>query len=104
MKAKTNLKITSAIVGVCSLVACVPANQTIAVIEGQTREANRDLEYERGETQKHLRTRASLEAQLASLRAKKKSFEASDPVGNRDEIQKLNLQIASLERDLRTRL
>lgn len=104
MKTKSNIQISAAVFGVCSLVGCVPANQTIAVVDGQTREANSQLASERAETQGYLRTRTSLESQLVSLRAKKHTLETTDPVGNRDQIGKLSREIASLERDLRTRL
>ncbi|MCB1129566.1 MAG: hypothetical protein KDN05_00455 [Verrucomicrobiae bacterium] len=104
MKPKVKLVTLPAILTTCAVVGCVPADQTIAVVNAQTRAANSELAAERGRTRDLLQTRKSLESQLATLRARKSSLEASDPVGNRDEINRINREIASMERHLRMQL
>lgn len=104
MKTKTNIFTPAAVLAACAVVGCVPANQTIAIVDGQAHAANSELVSERNKTCGLLQTRESLESQLGSLRSQKKSLEATDPVGNRDEINRLNREIASMERHLRMQL
>jgi len=83
---------------------CVPAGKTIAVLDGQTDIAAGQLQGERSKHRQLLRDRNQLEAQLAELKARRKSLETSDPVGNRSEIKGLNREIAELEHQLKTML
>jgi chromosome segregation ATPase len=83
---------------------CVPANQTIAVLDQQSDDASRKLEDESCKTRHLLQDRRQLEAQLAGMKTKRKSLETSDPVGNRSEIASLNREIAELEHRLKTML
>jgi septal ring factor EnvC (AmiA/AmiB activator) len=82
------------------LTGCVPAGQTIAVIDGQRRKASNDIEREHIKTGHLLQTRSQLEVELADLKARRNSLESSDPIGSRSEIAKMNSVIASLERKL----
>lgn len=104
MKPKTNILAPAAILAASAVVGCVPADQTIAVVDAQARAANRDLATERGRSRDLRQTRESLESQLAKLRSRKNSLEASDPVSNQGEISRLNREIASMERHLRMQL
>jgi len=104
MRPKTNNLAPVVILAASAVVGCVPANQTIAIVDGQTRAANSELASERGRTRDLLQSRESLESELTSLRSRKNSLEATDPVGNRDEINRLNREIASMERHLRMQL
>ncbi len=79
---------------------CVPAGKTIAVLDGQTNIAAGDLQVEKNKHRQLLRDRNQLEAQLAELKAKRKSLETSDPVGNQSAIKRLNREIAELEHQL----
>lgn len=78
---------------------CVSAGKTIAVVNGQTDIAAEQLQVERYKNRQLLRDRNQLEAKLADLKAKRKSLEASDPVGNRSEIKSLDREIAKLQHD-----
>lgn len=104
MKPKDKLLAPAAILVVSTLAGCVPADQTIAIVDGQTQAANRELAVERDRTRGLRQTQNSLESQLASLRQQRNSLEVSDPVGNRSEISRLNKEIASMERHLRMQL
>lgn len=104
MKLKSHILPTSAILAASTLVGCVPAQQTIAVIDAQNRVANRELATERQKTQGLYATRQNLESQLANLRSRKQSLVTSDPVKNQGEISRLGREIASMERHLRMQL
>lgn len=104
MKSKISISTTAAILASSAVMGCVPAHQTIAALDDQTRVANRNLATERSLTRGLNQTRESLESQLANLRSRKNSLETSDPLGKRDEISRLNREIASMERHLRMQL
>ena len=104
MTPKVNIHVPTAILAACIMAGCVPANQTIEYVNNQTYEANRELAAQRGRTRDLIQERDRLESKLASLRAKKGSLEASDPVSNRGEIEQLNREIAALERQLSKQL
>lgn len=100
MKKLSLILFPATILATYTLIGCVPANQTIAVLDGQTQDANRNLAAERGKTRDLYQTRESLEAQLAAKRSRKTSLEAADPVGNRDEIQRYDREIRAMEHHL----
>ena len=82
------------------LAGCVPADQTIAVVDGQRVKTSGEIQRVREKNRQLLQDRSHLESQLTNLEAKRNSLESSDPSGNRSEIAKLNSEIASLEHKL----
>lgn len=81
------------------LSACVPADQTIAVLNQQNSEAATQLSSERRKTGELLQTRSKLEAELAAKRSRISTLQA-DPVSNQAEIARLNREVAAIERHL----
>ena len=104
MRPKTNNLAPVVILAASAVVGCVPANQTIEIVDGQTRAGNSELASERGLTRDLLQSRETLESELATLRSQKNSLQATDPIGNKDEINRLTREIASMERHLRMQL
>lgn len=82
------------------LSSCVPADQTTAVLNQQTRVASAQLRTERDRTGQLQQERKSLEYQLSAKRSRIRSLQAADPVSNEGEIQRLSREVASLERHL----
>jgi len=103
---KRTIAIDPILAGVIILVlnGCVPVGPTITEVDKQSEDAARGLQDERAKSRQLLKEKNQLKAQLADLKAKRKSLEASDPVGNRSEIESLNHDIAKLEHQLKTML
>lgn len=82
--------------------SCVPASQTIADLKWQSNYKERELQTENSKTRQLIQDKSQLEAKLSGLKAKRKSLDMSDPVGNRNEIGSLNREIAKLESHLKS--
>lgn len=92
------------LIGGLVLAGCVPASQTIAVLDQQTKEARDIHAVEMNDQRQLLRDRSKLENELATNRSRIKQLQAADPnaadSSAQAEIRRLERQNSVLNRQI----
>jgi len=92
------------LIGGLALTGCVPASQTIAVLDQQTNEARSKHAFEMNDQKQLLRDRRKLESELATNSSRIRQLQAGDPnaadSSAQAEIRRLERQNSVLNRQI----